>query len=185
MGFRQFRSGRGQALPSVPDLEDLGAVKRYLEQLQRVFASGSDLQTISARVRRSTNQTINDSTFTAVSFDTVIYDNGGLWDSSIPTKLTAPISGVYMLTASVEWASNTSGDRNTYIVTSTTTPAIDLRRAAAGGTVQVTIAGLASLSEGEAAELYGWQNRGGTLNINTQVDYSPVLAMHWLGPVQE
>lgn len=58
---------------------------------------------IGARVGRSTNQTIADSSFTAVAFTTEDFDNGNLHDNAVNnTRITIVESGIYIISANIE-----------------------------------------------------------------------------------
>lgn len=63
-------------------------------------------------VYRSTNQSINDNTITAVSFDTEVEDTNGMVDiAGNPTRITAATAGVYLVTACVVWAAGVAEAR--------------------------------------------------------------------------
>lgn len=55
---------------------------------------------LAARVRRTTNQPIPESIFTALSFDTADFDNSTFFSIGTPTVLTAPVSGLYQIVGS-------------------------------------------------------------------------------------
>jgi hypothetical protein len=61
-------------------------------------------QQVSARVYRSTVQSIPNATWTAVSFDTVSYDNGGQWSVGVPTRLTCQQAGTYVISGHIALA---------------------------------------------------------------------------------
>ena len=67
----------------------------------------------STSVYRSGNQTINNNTLTAVSWTHERYDMGNMWVGGNPTRLTAPVAGKYLVTASFRFASwgGTAGKR--------------------------------------------------------------------------
>lgn len=58
---------------------------------------------VAARVYRSTSQGIPNNALTAVSFDVEVFDHEDLWDAANPTRLTAPITGIYAFGMTVEW----------------------------------------------------------------------------------
>ena len=55
----------------------------------------------SCAVRRSTGQSINSGSLTAISYDTELHDTAGMWASGNPTRLVAPVDGFYVVTASL------------------------------------------------------------------------------------
>jgi hypothetical protein len=48
-----------------------------------------------ALIARATGQSINNTTFTAISFETEFFDSGTYWSSGSPTRLTVPTTGKY------------------------------------------------------------------------------------------
>ncbi|MGH3745815.1 MAG: hypothetical protein ACRDT8_00265 [Micromonosporaceae bacterium] len=65
-----------------------------------------------ACIRRTTNQAAVTSTYTPVDFTATRYAVGGSWWSGgTPRRLIIPVSGVYSVGASLEFAANASGDR--------------------------------------------------------------------------
>jgi hypothetical protein len=119
-------------------------------------------------VRRSTDQPLGDSTFTSLTFDTVLWNHQGLFDATDPDKLTIPIDGRYLISAFVSFASASSGYRR-------------LRAVKAGSTVLfqnsahpvqvsdtlMTFANVADLLAGDEIELQMWQNTGTTISALT------------------
>lgn len=73
---------------------------------------------ISARVWQSGAQSLPSGT--AISYNSVTYETGAnIWDVANPTRLTAPVSGVYIVTADVAAESDSAGSR-TFRVNGTT-----------------------------------------------------------------
>lgn len=66
-----------------------------------------------ARINRTTTQNIPNTGTTLVSFNNVQYDTGvptPFWAGGNPTRLTAPVSGIFQLTAFGQWSgSSTTG----------------------------------------------------------------------------
>lgn len=62
---------------------------------------------LGARVNRSTSQSIANNSHTACSFDTVMYDTGvsstPFFSIGQPTRLTAPVAGLYQINGFVDW----------------------------------------------------------------------------------
>ena len=90
------------------DATDAGANVLPVDDQSIVFAGarlipGSTTLDISARVARSTNQTIPDATPTTLSLDTVIYDTMAFFAIGSPTKFTIPSSGKYDILALIFW----------------------------------------------------------------------------------
>jgi len=51
----------------------------------------------SARIEHSVPQTIPNMNTTTLTFDTVLWDDGGFYNPANPTRLTAPIRGLYLI----------------------------------------------------------------------------------------
>ena len=66
---------------------------------------------IYAHLRRTGTQSVNNTTFTPMSFTELVNGNGIGWDSGNPTQLQAPYTGVYSITGAQATASNATGVR--------------------------------------------------------------------------
>ncbi len=64
-----------------------------------------------ARVYNTGTQDVDSSTLTPLESNAVEYNNGGVFNLARPTALKAPVSGTYLVTASVLWSNNGSGVR--------------------------------------------------------------------------
>ena len=94
-----------------------------------------------ARITRSTDQALPDSTTTTVVFDTVVFDTGGFFSLLNPERLTAPVSGKYQIGAQVRMnAAATAGDRQIYIrVNGSDLVAIAVSNISPGGLVVIDL----------------------------------------------
>lgn len=75
---------------------------------QPLGAAGS---LVGARVRNSATQLITPLTITPMTFDTEVFDYGDCFQLATPTRLTAPVKGVYNITAGVRFPFNAAGYR--------------------------------------------------------------------------
>lgn len=67
-------------------------------------ADGAAPSAVAARAWRSTDQSIADSTDTAIIFDTEVYDTSGIWEGvTNPSRLTIPEDGIYHVGGHVSW----------------------------------------------------------------------------------
>lgn len=68
-----------------------------------------------ARVYRSTQQTIPHITITAISFDTKVFDSGGLWVVGSPSRLTVPAGygGQWLVVGQASFVGSASGASRT------------------------------------------------------------------------
>jgi hypothetical protein len=137
-----------------------------------------------ARVYNDADETIPDSTATALTFNSERYDNGGLHSSvSNTSRLTAQKAGVYTIFGHVEWEGNAVGYRQLSIYWSggykiaqqTFVPGY-------GSSFNMSIASVWHLAAGEYVELWVFQTSGGDLRVWAALDMSPEFAMQWLGP---
>lgn len=135
-------------------------------------AGGSTPTFVGARIKRATDQSINDSSWTAIQFDVEDYDSNAFHDNSTNnTRITIPAgkAGYYSLKGRVQWDVNGSGNRY-----------ISFRKG--GSTYLETVAGYAwlatsyfqqfftidvQLAEGEYIELCVYQDSSGALNVKS------------------
>lgn len=124
-----------------------------------------------AKANRTTDQSINDSTWTAVLLPNEDYDTDAYHSTSVNTsRFTIPTgrAGYYSLKAHVQWDVNATGDRYVGFRVN-------------GGTTQHAVAGYARtsayfigfntadilLAAGDYVELFVYQNAGGALAIKS------------------
>lgn len=130
----------------------------------------TSLRIPTAQVYHSTTQSIGNASHTAVVFDSEAYDTASLHSTSSNTsRITVPVAGIYRFTASVEFASNASGQRRLhYRVNGTTANRFGgISFPAANGTgtsVQSSVE--ISLSASDYVELFAYQDSGGSLNLS-------------------
>lgn len=122
-----------------------------------------------ARIYRTTNQSVTNSTLTALSPDTSDFDSGSpttFWAVGTPTRLTAPQSGKYIVGCSILWDSSTTGNRSVYVVKNGVTGtrlAGEQMVSSASGVLNLSTT--LNLSSGDYVEFYVNQNSGGSVNI--------------------
>jgi uncharacterized protein YjbI with pentapeptide repeats len=140
----------------------------------------------SARVRRTTSQSIPSGSFNAIQLTSETWDNGGLHSNVNNTRLTAPIDGVYLITANVFWAANTTGRRDLGIAVNGGFVAFDARPAtSAVSEVPLAVTTTYLLEAGDFVEAKVEQTSGGALNLDAGSggsETSPEVSMTWLGP---
>src|SRR5690606_28924757 len=102
-----------------------------------------------------------------------------LHDTSSNTgRLTAPRTGRYLITATVQWATNAAGQRIVSLLANgTTTLARDARLAGSTGVIPVmTVTTIYQLSQGDYVTVNVYQDSGGALNVESAAAYSPEFA---------
>lgn len=146
--------------------------------------AGAD-RTLAPTASRSTAQTITTSTQTKVEFDTVDSDGWNCWDlSPNPTRLTAPLTGRYIITGNVAFEASASGHRAINILKNNT---LELARSDFNpvsnsiDTHSTVTCHAVSLTKGDYVELRVWQNSGSDLDIMDTGDHNPKLSLIYLG----
>ena len=136
-----------------------------------------------AEFQQASAQTISTSTTTAVTWDTKITDRDSGWSSGSNTRYTSKTPGIYDVTASVPYASNSTGYRQTWfrVTTGSNNPA------GAGVTTQFGVASyFAAGNAGACArfltpylyvsdyvEVLTWQTSGGNLALSVAGGQGP------------
>lgn len=123
----------------------------------------------SVRAFRNSAQSISNGTWTSVQFNNEVYDAGGLHDNvTNNTRLTAPVGGVYAITAAIGWAINLTGDRFARVLLNGTTPITSVSAVTTSGAGSYPFHSLSLsyyLNPGEYVELQVHQTSGGALNL--------------------
>lgn len=121
-----------------------------------------------ARVYNSANIShVTSGTEQTVTFNSELYDSGGLHSTSANTsRLTAPITGLYDIGASIRFASNATGYRYIYLLLNGATAIIVHSVPAANGIVTVLpVSTHYQLAAGDYVEVVANQTSGGALNL--------------------
>lgn len=136
------------------------------------------------RTTNSTNETVNPAK--VLTFDTNDHDNAGMHSTTTNTaRLTAPVSGIYEVTGDVDWAASSGGpDRQLFILknaseTEVASDEIPTNSSSADTVQEITTQ--VNLNAGDYVVLDA-TTAAGPLTINADSDYSPMFAMHWVGP---
>jgi hypothetical protein len=134
--------------------------------------------------QRQTDQTIPDSTNTAVSFTaSFLVDNGGYFSIGDPTKFTVPADGVsagtYAVSATVRWTGSNTGIRFIGIRKNGTDFFAEAQIDSVGTSdLIMNCFGMVVLAEGDYVELIVEQESGGDLDIVSANFFAPVLRGH-------
>lgn len=124
-----------------------------------------------AQVKLTSNQSIADSTLTALSWDEAVFDDEDLWDSTSPTKFVVPtgFDGKAILTVNVTWGASSTNSRQ-----------VTLKKNGSNfdGHINISLEGssgittamngstpLIEVSEGDEFEVYVQQDSGSSLNV--------------------
>jgi hypothetical protein len=138
-----------------------------------------------ARVFHNANQPILGGTFTILAFNSVRYNNGAMYDAAVSnTRLTAKITGLYSIGASLEWFGNVTGDRFVILLVNGATSICRANQralAGAGNNAEQSLSTEYHLSAGEFVQVMVIQDSGGVLNVLAAPNYSPEFWMHRIG----
>jgi hypothetical protein len=138
-----------------------------------------------ARVRRTANQTISNNTNTAITFTSETWDPLNL-HTGIDNFLTAPIPGVYLLTANVLFASNATGEREVSIeVNGSKFVAVAAQDGTTVADQFLTASTAYLLNQGDEVRMKVLQTSGGNLDViasSSGPETSPEFSMTWIAP---
>jgi len=137
-----------------------------------------------ARVTRTTSQSIPSGTPTDLSYDVERFDIAGLFNPAAPTLLTAPIDGIYSISASVIWAPSATGQRQVEILVGSNPNPIAFEvdtNAGAGVLKSQNVSTIYALGAGDSIRVRVSQDSGGALDVSKQGEASPELMMAWIG----
>jgi hypothetical protein len=141
-----------------------------------------------AEVRRTTTQSIANTTWANVSFDAsaAIFDTDSMWDSANPTYLTIKTAGVYLFSVQASFATNGSGARLVDIEKNAASPGAVGSYFAYMNVLPQTvsdqafaISAIESCSVNDVITVSVYQSSGGALNLSTN-PYQALRAV-WLG----
>lgn len=142
---------------------------------------------IGARVFNSSNQSISDSTYTVLTFNTDGGTSGTYNTNSIhstvtnTSRLTAPSAGYYSGGCNVSFASNATGFRIVRILLNGSTEVNRLTVSPnGGGGTELALPFAYKLAANDYLECSVYQNSGGALNSQTNAPYSPAF---WIAKV--
>jgi hypothetical protein len=136
-------------------------------------------------VTRSIDQSIPDNTSTALSFTVERYDTAAMHPNLIlnPTRLTAPVTGIYHVSAGIAWESDPDGVRGVTLRKNGVTPVAG-ETIPANGTagVQQMLSTVVRLQSGDYVEVVVVHSAGGNLAVDKAADSTPEFSMTWLAP---
>ena len=139
-----------------------------------------------ARVTRTVSQGIPNDESTTLNFNSERYDTAGMHsNSSNLSRITAPVKGIYLVTAQARWNSNVFGGRYLDLRKNGTTQLAQDGRNANTDHFNVPNLNLSTVTRFAAddyVEALVYQNSGGTLSVSQDPESSPELSMTWLAP---
>ncbi len=136
-----------------------------------------------ARVRRTTPQAITTATIPKIEFDAERFDPANMHDNSTDnTRVTAPIGGIYLITAGVRWEGNVNGGRFISIRVNGERVQSQWGRANGGSNTDQSVSTVFKLAPGDFVELEVSQDTGGNLNVIPNDPHSLEMSVAWIGP---
>jgi len=139
---------------------------------------------LGARVYHNANQSISNTTVTALAFNSERWDTDTIHDTATNnSRLTCKTAGKYLIVGQVRFASNATGVRQVDIrLAGSTTIGSGAMNAAGGGNVTImTVATVADLAVNDWVDLAVYQDSGGALNVLSSGDSSPEFLMVRVG----
>jgi hypothetical protein len=140
---------------------------------------------VGCSVYKSANQSISNTTTTAITFDTELKDTDGFHSTSSNTsRMTIPSgkAGLYLITGQINFASNASGYRSGEVHKNGSLVAQAFVLApVTGGWTGGSVSHIIELAVGDYVELIAWQSSGGSLNVNGGATYGAAFQIQYLG----
>jgi hypothetical protein len=137
-------------------------------------------------VTRTGNQGVLHDTGTPLNFNSERYDTASMHsNASNLNRLTAPVTGIYEVTANIMWAAGPFGFRSLYLQRNGTTLLADETEeagSAPAGAVSQIVSTEVRLTAGQYVEAEVFQNSGGTRSILSLPEASPEFSMTWVAP---
>jgi hypothetical protein len=143
-----------------------------------------------ARVRNTAaaGTSIPSSSLLTVTYDVEDYDVGALHNPTTNTgRLTAPVAGKYLITASVRWSQNTVGRRVLILERGgslSDQPGRDTVSPNMSGSFgpEQTVETVCQLAAGDFITVIAYQDSGSTLTLENNGTTGPAFTMNWLAP---
>jgi len=148
------------------------------------YANGSEINVaITAKAYNSGTQSINDTTWTSVLFDTDEWDTSAIHNPSSNTdRFTVPIAGYYLVMGAVEWANNTTGFRSMRITLNGTQVSEQYRINLAAIKHNMNHSWVVKCTAAsDIIRLQVYQNSGAGLNIGNASTYGISALVSFLG----
>jgi hypothetical protein len=133
------------------------------------WATPSAAAFVGCSLYKSANQSINDATYTAVTFDLELFDTDAFHNTSTNTsRITIPAGkgGKYLFVATADHAANTTGIRQSgFWKNGSIQKGQVAHSAASGGETKQTVSAIYDLVATDYVEFYVYQNSGAARNL--------------------
>lgn len=135
--------------------------------------------------RTSTNQSIPHNTATALAWNSESEDTHNAHDNlTNPSRYTAPVAGLYLVTATVTWNGNSTGTRQIGVRVNGTTTYSGERIGVDGASITFvqSISRMVRLAVGGYVEAVVVQTSGGALDVDRTFESGPGMEICWMRP---
>ena len=140
---------------------------------------------VGCSLTKSANQSISNTTNTAITFDTELEDTDSFHSTVTNTsRITIPAgkAGFYLISGQINYASNATGVRHGNIYKNgSLLSAAWLMGATNGDWTGGSVSQIVELAVNDYVELFAYQNSGGNLNINGGSTYGAAFQVQYLG----
>ena len=138
---------------------------------------------IGARAYNSGNVTIGTASWTALTFDSERWDTDTIHSTVANTgRLTATTAGMYLISATITWTANATGNRGIRLMLNGATQIATLRFTTIdGANANQTVTTVYQLSATEYVTVEVYQDSGGDLAVVAAGNNSPEFMMQKIG----
>lgn len=138
-----------------------------------------------ARVTSTANQTVSNNSIALIQFDDELFDTADMHDNATNnTVVTAPIDGIYLISAGVRWDANSTGSRFLSINVSSTGRVQQVWSTPNTQESDHAVTTAFRLSANDEVTLEVYQDSGGDLDVlgPPEGPYTPSLSVVWIAP---
>jgi hypothetical protein len=137
-----------------------------------------------ARVTRTADQSIPSGFATPLAFNAERYDTANMHSNATnSSRLTAPVTGIYAVSAQVEWAPDATGIREVTVEKNGTVPVAIANGVPSSVPFDQVVSTEVRLQAGDFVRAVVEQDSGTpALNVNRDPEYTPEFSMTWLAP---
>jgi hypothetical protein len=136
------------------------------------------IQLIGAKVYRSTDQTIPDTTYTNLDFNTAEFDEGELWKAGSSSRLTVPYSGIWFVSSHISFNNAVGNTRRGKLKVSGNDVADVGISTADSGSTDIFVATPLRLVAGDYITIQAYHNKGSDLTVAGGVDRNFLSAVY-------
>jgi hypothetical protein len=133
-----------------------------------------------ARVSIHTNRSITNAVFTPIEWTTEEYDVGSMVNLAVhPTRITIPVSGIYLITANMEWDAGTTGLRSCMVIRNgiDVIASANAQRVGPLHTTRLSCSTMHPLNASDYLQLYAYHNDGGSLDVVAVSDLTSMAVL--------